>query len=144
MSDGVKCQCAIDCAGLHEIARMTGNLKAVFLDHLSTGLIGVPACVWQEFQDIYEDDAPEIGPHIAVKINMKKTYHVGAASIADKMNSRFTLGPYDRQADLYTASICSIEKYTLLTSKIQIADYQKMNCCAVSELIEWATEYALS
>jgi len=144
MSEDGGCQCIIDCAGLHEVACMSGNLKATFLDHLKKGVIGVPASVWQEFQEIYEDEAPSIAPHIGFKIIMKRAYNVGAASIADKVNSRFSQSPYDRQADLYAASICSIEDYTLLTSKTQVSDYLKMDCCMVSELVEWATAQAMA
>src|SRR5882757_2717380 len=108
MADGeaAKCQCVVDSSGLHEIAcKMTGNIKAIFLNHLATGVIAVPTCVWQEFQNIYEDEAAVIEIHILRKINNKRAYNVGAASIADKIGSRFSRGPYDRQADLYAASI---------------------------------------
>jgi hypothetical protein len=37
----------------------------------------------------------------------------------------------------YAASICSIEKYTLLTTPCQMKDYKDMDCCEVSELMTW-------
>lgn len=144
MSEATSCKCIIDCAGLRQVTRMTGNIKAAFLYYLETGLIGVPASVWQEFQDIFEDEAPELAPYIKHKIIMKRSYNMGAASIAEKIQSRFSQGAYDRQSDLYAASICSIEDYILLTSKDRVADYQKMDCCTVSELVDWATQHAMS
>ena len=68
---------------------------------------------------VIQNWSTSIAPHIGFKIIMKRAYNVGAASIADKINSRFSQSPYDRHADLYSASICSIEDYTLLTSKAQ-------------------------
>ena len=129
----------VDCSGLSEIASTkSDNLKSLYLDRLSKGIIGVPTCVWQEFQELYEDQAVALEPYVARKINMKKRYNVGAASIADKTNSRFSQSPYDCHSDLYAASICSIEKYTLLTTSSQLKGYKDMACCEVSELVAWA------
>jgi hypothetical protein len=134
-----ECLCIIDCSGLHEIASTNSdNLKSLYLDRLSKGVIGVPICVWQEFRDLYEDEAASLELHVAHKIKMKKQYYVGAARIADKINSSLSKGPYDNQSDLYAASICSIEKYTLLTTQSQLADYKQMDCCEVSDLVTWA------
>ena len=85
--DSSECSCVVDCAGLHEIAMTTSNnLKTLYLDQLSAGVIGVPAYVWQEFEEIYPDDAASLESYITLKIKMKKAYHVGAASIAYGVN----------------------------------------------------------
>lgn len=130
--------CVVDCAGLLEIAStQSSNLQALYLGHLKSGTIAVPAVVWGEFKDLYEDEADFLEPYVTKKIIMKRAYQVGAASIADEINSRFSLAPYDRQTDLYAASICSIEQYTLLTTANQVDDYNLMDCCEVSELSDW-------
>jgi len=115
----------------------SNNMKQQFLEALSTGAIGVPACVWQEFQEIFEEEAAEIESYIARKIRMKKAYYVGAASIADKANSRLSQSPYDSNSDLYSAAICSIEQYTLLTTDVQAAMYDNLNCCQAVDLEAW-------
>lgn len=140
MTDGLlDCSCVIDCSGLHEIANTrSNNLRSFYLDQLLKGVIGVPTSVWQEFTDLYVEKSAEFEPYVARKIQLKKLYNVGAATIADKINSRFSRGPYDRHADLYAASICSIEGYTLLTTRSQLADYKKMDCCKIAELTTWA------
>ncbi len=138
--DPPKCSCVVDCSGLHEIASTgSNNLKSLYLDRLKEGAIAVPACVWKEFQELYDDEAVTLAPHIKIKINMKKAYYVGAASIADKLNSGFSRGAYDTQTDLYTASIASIEKYRVLTSASQVKQYEGMGC-DVSELVSWAND----
>lgn len=131
-------ECVVDCYGLHEIASSTSaNLKAVFLDLLSEGVVGVPTCVWKEFREIYEDEAAELAPFVKIKISLTKIYKVGAASIADKLNSGFSRGPYDAQTDLYAASIAVSEGYLLLTSSSQLGEYAKMDCEAL-DLLTWA------
>lgn len=140
MSEGDSpCTFVIDCAGLHEVATTKSNsVKSTYLEHLSAGTIGVPACVWQEFETLYEDEAAALAPHVASKIRMKKNYLVGGAAIADSMNPGFSLSPYDEKTDWYAASICSIEGYTLITAVSQLKEYLKMNCCQVVEVNAWA------
>ena len=137
--DSSECSCVVDCAGLHEIAMTTSNnLKTLYLDQLSAGVIGVPAYVWQEFEEIYPDDAASLESYITLKIKMKKAYHVGAASIADKIHARLSLSPYDGQTDLYAASVCSIEKYKLLTTLSQLSAYHGIDSCEATDLVSWA------
>jgi hypothetical protein len=138
--DQVETSCVVDCSGLHEIASTkSDNLKALYLDKLVKGIIAVPAIVWKEFQDLYENEAAALAPYVTVKINLKKAYYVGAASIADKLNSGFSRGAYDGHTDLYTASIASIEEYRVLTSPAQLKYYEEMDC-EVSDLTTWANE----
>ena len=133
------CECVVDCHGLHEIAcTKSNNLKSHYINALSSGQIGVPAIVWQEFKELYEEEAAELEPHISKKIIMKRAYQVGAARIADKNGSRFFQAPYDSRSDLYAASICSIESYTLLTVASELGSYQKLKCCNALELVSWA------
>ena len=51
------CSCVIDTSGLHELATASGNLKATLIARLEDGTIGVPSWAWQEFKDLYEDEA---------------------------------------------------------------------------------------
>jgi hypothetical protein len=69
---------------------------------------------------------------------MKKSYLIGGAAIADGMNPRFPMSPYDEKTDYYAASICSIEGYTLITAGSQMKEYAKMNCCTVVEVSVWS------
>lgn len=136
-----ECKCVIDCAGLHEIAiTRSNNLKKPLIDALGSGEIGVPAVVWKEFKELYEDEAEELEPSVIFKIPMKKQYRVGAARIADKLNSGFSRGPYDSETDLYTAAIASLEDYPLITSSAQTPHYKGMGC-KVLDLAGWADEF---
>jgi len=139
MSDDLLgCSCVVDCSGLHEIARTNSdNLKSLYLDHLRKGVIAVPACVWKEFKELYDDEADALEPYISIKIKLKKAYLVGAARIADRLNSGFSRGPYDSLTDLYTASIATVEQYRLLTSSSQLKYYKAMDY-EVSDLATWA------
>jgi hypothetical protein len=67
---------------------------------------------------------------------MKRAFQVGAASIAEKLASGFSRGPYDSMTDLYTAAIATIMGYEVLTSPTQLKDYRKMGCQA-SDLATW-------
>jgi hypothetical protein len=141
MNDGDSpCAFVVDCAGLHEIATTKSNtVRSVCLDHLSKGSIAVPACVWQEFETLYEDEAAALAPHVKRKLRMKKSYLIGGAAIADSMNPVFPMSPYDGKTDYYAASICSIEGYTLITAGYQMKEYAKMNCCTVVEVSDWSS-----
>jgi hypothetical protein len=88
---------------------------------------------------LYEGEAAQIEGYIAHKIIMKKSYHTGAARIADQLNSGFSRGSYDSETDLYTASIAFIEDMVVLTSESQLSYYDGMDC-KVSDLGTWAGE----
>jgi hypothetical protein len=135
------CSCVVDCSGLHDIASTkSNNLKSLYLDQLKKGIIAVPACVWKEFQELYDNEASELAPYVTVKINMKRSYYVGAARIVDKLNSGFSRGAYNSQSDLYTASIASIDEYRVLTSSSQLKYYNGMEC-EVTDLVTWADQF---
>ena len=133
------CSCLIDTSGLHELATASGNLKSIVLNRLQTGVIAVPTHVWQEFEDLYEDEAMELSPYVSKKIIMKKATYIGAARIADQLNSGFSRGPYDNHSVLYTASIASNNNYRVLTASTALNDYDGMDC-DVSDLETWAEE----
>jgi len=138
--DSAVCSCIVDCAGLHEIASVkSNNLKQLFFDRLSSGVIAVPAIVLKEFRELYEEEAEVLEPYIAKKIVMKREYHAGAARIADSLNSGFSRGPYDGETDLYTASIASLEGYVVLTSASQAGYYDGMDC-EVSDVMSWVEQ----
>mgnify|MGYP003628131558 CR=1 FL=1 len=132
------CLYLVDCDGLYEIATTNSdNLKSLYLAKLSSGVIGVPSIVWQEFKELYEEKAAELAPYVAHKINLKKSYHIGAAVIAEKMNSGFSHSPYDRNSDVYVASICSIEDFQLVTRKSRLPIYKEMGFDNVTDLDTW-------
>jgi hypothetical protein len=70
---------------------------------------------------------------------MKRAYYVGAARIADKLNSGFPRGSHDNNVELWTASIASTNDYCTLTSNAQIGIYQDMNCLA-SDIESWVEQ----
>lgn len=137
--DGPKCSSVIDTSGLHELAMASGNLKTILLDQLKQGIIAVPTCVWQEFEVLYEDEAANIAPYVTQKIIMKKAIYVGAARIADKLNSGFSRGAYDNHTELYTASIASNNGFCVLTASAQVREYNGMDC-EVTDLVTWVEE----
>jgi hypothetical protein len=126
--DSTQCSCLVDCSGLHEIANMSANLKGEFLDHFLKGELGVAACAWQEFHEIYEEEAAALAPYVTVKFPLKRAYHVGAASIADKIGLGFPRGGYDTNTDLFTATIAKAKNISVLTSITQLEKYEKMEC----------------
>jgi hypothetical protein len=128
MTEGTNCTCVVDTSGLFAISVASGNLQSILLDELKSGMIGVPACAWQEFSELYEDKSAILAPYIGNKIAMKKSIYVGAASIAEKLNSGFSRGAYDNHIELYTASIAAINGYRVLTSLDQFSQYVKMGC----------------
>jgi hypothetical protein len=129
MTDGeAECLCIVDTDGLHGIATASANLKAILLHHLKNGFIGVPVCAWKEFEKLYEDEAQELKPFVKKRIFLKKAFYVGAARIADKLNTGFPRGAYDDDVELLTASIASAKGYRILTSPAQVTVYEKMEC----------------
>jgi hypothetical protein len=134
-----KCSCVVDTSGLHAIAAATGNLQSILLEKLSSGVIGVPACVWQEFSDLYEEEVAILAPHVGDKIALRKSTYIGAARIAEKLNSGFSRGAYDHYTELYTASIALNNGYRLLTSWDQVDQYVRM-ACDVVDVKTWVAE----
>jgi hypothetical protein len=140
MTDGeAECSCIVDTDGLHGIATASGNLKTILLEHLKNGLIAVPACALKEFEELYEDEAEGLKPFIKTRIFLKKAFYVGAARIADNLNSGFPRGAYDDNVELLTASIASTKGYRVLTSPAQVTIYEEMEC-EVSDLESWIAE----
>jgi len=140
MTDGAsKCSCVVDTSGLHAIAVASGNLQSILLDKLKSGAIGVPACAWKEFGELYEEEVAVLAPHIGNKIIMKKSTYVGAARIAEKLNSGFPRGAYDNHTELYTASIASNNGYRVLTSSDQVNQYARMDCDVI-DIETWVEE----
>jgi hypothetical protein len=123
-----QCSCVVDTDGLHSIAVASGNLKAILLDRLRTGIIAVPAAAWREFEKAYEEEAATLKPFITRRIIMKRAYYIGAARIADKLDSGFPRGPYDDNVELITASVASANGYDILTSTAQLTVYEEMGC----------------
>jgi hypothetical protein len=97
-------------------------------------VIGVLASVWSEFEELFETEAAALAPYVTHKIKMKQAYRVGAASIADKAQATFPLSPYDSYSDYYSASVCLVEGYTLLSSASQVSTYEKLDCFECGEL----------
>jgi hypothetical protein len=136
--DQSECVCIVDVSGLHEIASTrSDNLRKFYIDQLKSGVICVSTSTWSEFKEIYEDEAAFLDSHITKRVKLKRAYSICTASIADKLNSGFSRGPYDRNADLYTASIATVEDYIVLSSASHKSAYDGMGC-QVSELSDWA------
>jgi hypothetical protein len=125
-----KCSCVVDTSGLHAIAAASGNLQSILLSKLKSGIIGVPACAWHEFSELYEDEVAILAPHIGNKIIMVKSTYIGAARIAERLNSGFPRGAYDGHIEL-SASIASNNGYSVLTSSDQVSQYAGIDCDAV-------------
>jgi hypothetical protein len=70
---------------------------------------------------------------------MNKAIYVGAARIADQLNSGFSRGAYDNHIELYTASIASNKGYRVLTASTQVQEYNDMDC-EVTDLATWVEE----
>jgi hypothetical protein len=114
MTDGeAECSCIVDTDGLHDIATASGNLKTILLEHLKNGLIAVPACALKEFEELYEDEAEELKPFIKTRIFLKKAFYVGAARIADNLNSGFLFTAYNYVLDKYEKELNRDEKRAL-------------------------------
>ncbi|MER9236417.1 hypothetical protein NKI56_31030 [Mesorhizobium sp. M0622] len=135
---GLACSCLADTHGLFEVAMQTsGNLKTSLLDQISSGVIGIPAFVWQEFKELYPEKAAALEPFVSSTIRMsKRAYTAKAGSIAEKLNSGFVQGPYDSGIEIQVAAIASVEKWLVLTSAQQLVRYKKMVCKA-TDLENW-------
>jgi hypothetical protein len=129
--DGAKCSCVIDTNGLHAIATASANLQPLLIEKLKSGEIGVPARAWQEFSALYEDEADLLKPHVGKKIPMKAAFRLGAARIADKLNSGFSRGTSDGNVELYVAAIAASYECPLITSADQAGEYGRMECVAI-------------
>jgi hypothetical protein len=130
MTNAPPCSCIVDTDGLNRIARASGNLKGILLEHLKSGNIAVPACAWKEFVELYEGEAEALKTYVTSRIIMKRAYYIGAARIADNLNSGFPRGAYDDNVELLTASIASTNGYRILTSSAQVTIYEGMGCQA--------------
>ena len=130
------CSCVIDTSGLHAIANSSGNLKATLFARLENGTIGVPTWAWQEFRNLYEDEAAELSPHVAKRLQFNKQVDVGAARIAEESELGFSLGAYDNHVELFCASIALNKNYTVLTSSDNLSAYENMGCDA-KDLEDW-------
>lgn len=140
MTEGAEeCSCIVDTDGLYGIATASANLKTILIEHLKKGVIAVPTFAWQEFEALYEEEAAEIKDQVGRKIIMKRAFYLGAARIADKLNSRFPRGAHDDNIELLTASIASTKGYRILTSTAQVEVYEGMDCEA-SDLASWVEQ----
>lgn len=142
-NSGTDCLCIVDTDGLHGIATASGNLKTTLLDHLQAGRIGVPACAWKEFEELFEEEAEGLKPYVVTKIIMRRAFYIGAARIADGLNSGFPRGAHDDSVELFTAAISAAMGCRVITSPAQLVIYQQMEC-ETSDLESWVEDYALS
>ena len=80
-----QCSSVVDTGGLHAIAAVYGNLQSILLDKLKSGVIGVPACAWQEFGELYAEKVAIHAPHIGNKIIMKRSCRIRRAPWKTKL-----------------------------------------------------------
>jgi hypothetical protein len=137
--DDPLCSSVIDTGGLHDIANATGNLKTVALDRLKNGAIAVPSWAWQELKEAYPDEAEELSPYVTKRLVMKQSISVGAARIAEKLNSGFSRGPYDNHTGLFTAALATNNGYRVITAESDLSTYEDMGCQAC-DLETWVTK----
>ena len=138
MTESPQCECIIDAHGLHEISIISGNLKPLLMDLLKNGVIGIYNETWNEFSLLYEDEAAQIKPHFTKKFFLKEKHYIGAASYADRLNSKFPRGAYDNNTDLYTATLAVMEKMQVLTISGRLGMYNSLGCPA-EDLQTWLT-----
>jgi len=100
------------------------------------GTIGVPSWAWQEFKDLYEEEAKELAPHIVKRIQLSTHVEVRAARLTEELNLGFSRGAYDNHVELHTASIALNKGHTVLTSANNVIAYDGMNC-TVTDLASW-------
>lgn len=130
------CSCVIDTNGLQAIANASGNLKAALLAKLQDGTIGVPSWVWQEFQNLFEEEAAALSTQIIKRLQFSPHVNVRAARITEELNLGFSLGAYDNHVELFCASIAINKGYTVLTSSENVGAYDRMGC-DVQDLENW-------
>lgn len=133
------CSCVIDTGGLHDIASATGNLKTVALNQLKNGAIAVPSWALQELKEVYPEDADELLPYIAKRVTMKQSITVGAARIAERLNSGFSKGPFDNHTGLFTAAVATNNGYRVIAAEPDLNSYEDMGCDAC-DLETWVAE----
>ncbi|MHC2625564.1 hypothetical protein ACVIW2_007596 [Bradyrhizobium huanghuaihaiense] len=137
------CSCVIDTNGLHELATASGNLKATLIAHLQDGTIGVPSWAMQEFKELYEDEANELAPYVAKRVQLSTHVQVRAARITEELGLGFSRGAYDSHVERHTAAVALNKGYVVLTSVDNVDAYDGMQC-TVKDLAGWAEEYAIS
>jgi hypothetical protein len=130
------CSCVIDTSGLHSIANASGNVKAALLAKLEDGTIGVPSWTWQEFKNVFDDEAAILAPHITKRLQFSPQINVRAARIAEDLDLGFSLGPHDNHVELFCASIALNKGYVVLTSASNLDAYDGMGC-DVEDLESW-------
>jgi hypothetical protein len=126
MSNGASCIGVLDTDGLYAICELSDNEKQVLLDKLKLGEIEVPIIVLKEFKNLYPDKVNLIEESIYIKIKQNEKYRIGAASIADKLNSKFPRSSYDSDVELITAAIAKSKNYSVITSIKQSTVYKSM------------------
>src|SRR4051812_9483543 len=97
------CSCVIDTNGLHGIANASGNIKAALLAKLEDGTIGVPSWAWQEFQTVFDDEAPSLASHVTKRLQFSPQVNARAARIAEDLDLGFSMGAYDNHIELFCA-----------------------------------------
>jgi hypothetical protein len=69
---------------------------------------------------------------VATRIIMKRAYYIGAARIADKLDSGFPRGSYDDSVEHFTASVAITNGYRLRRRRPREPDAQASLARAVS------------
>jgi hypothetical protein len=90
--------------------------------------------VWQDFTEILPDLAQDVDSAHFHKINMSTEYRECAATIAEQANSGFVPRPYDSCSDWYTASVCRLRGYILVTGADNVTFYEGLAACAVTTI----------
>lgn len=121
----------VDTAGLLAISETTGNVRTALLERLKDGSICILSCVWTEFELLFSEEAENLAPHILSKHSTNLALKVGAARMAEKLNSGFHRGAYDDGTELYAASMAHSCGCPIITKDVQFERYEELGCDVV-------------
>lgn len=128
------CEFMIDVYGLRALCNLSDRRRDSALKLLKSGKMRLLSRVWRDFVEILPDLAQEIDSADFLKISMSAEYRECAATIAEQANSGFVPRPYDSCSDWYTASICRLKGYVLVTGADNVSFYEGLAACTVTAI----------
>jgi hypothetical protein len=128
------CEFMIDVYGLRALCHLPALRRNLAFKILNSGRMRLLSRVWQDFTEILPDLAQDIDSGNFHKINMSAEYRDCAATIAEQANSGFVPRPYDSCSDWYTASVCRLRGYVLVTGADNVTFYERLAACAVTTI----------
>jgi hypothetical protein len=124
-------QYIMDCYALEFLSQTSSNIiRDTIIGMIQSGAIKIPQAVWDEFREVYEDEAAEIAAYDPQKIRAKPAHRAVTGVIASKANSGFRTEPYNN-SDWNAAGVAEAEGWTLITVEAQCSFYEKLLTCPV-------------